>query len=179
MAAEDSKKYCFGFIDLRRGIKIIALLNISVLFLAVVLNIIFLVMVLGEKYRIPSSSNSTEEIKNYRINTIHGLCASSFLEIILLYFNLGLKKSIHEQNVQNIKHWLLLYTMVLLHIFIYYISAAFVSDEPLFFSCIGLISSLIILLMLYVVKRFYREELEHLAPSNTTEDNNVTPSQTA
>ena len=33
--------------------------------------------------------------------------------------------------------------------------------------------------MMYVVKSFYRYELGHLAPSNTTDDNNVTPAQSA
>ncbi|XP_016657681.1 uncharacterized protein LOC107882963 [Acyrthosiphon pisum] len=177
MTAEDTNKYCFGFIDIRCGTKIIAILNMVVLFLAIVLNIIYLAMVLGIKARLLPSNNETEETSTNRINTIHGLCASSFMEIILLYFNLRLKKSIHEQNVQNIKHWLVMYLMVLIHIFIYYISAAFVSDQPLFFLGIGLISSLIVLLMMYVVKRFYHDELENLAPSNTTDDNNVTPSQ--
>ncbi|CAI6343918.1 unnamed protein product [Macrosiphum euphorbiae] len=136
-------------------------------------------MVLGIKAGLLPSSNEAEETTTNRINTIHGLCASSFMEIILLYFNLRLKKSIHDQNVQNIKHWLVMYLMVLIHIFIYYISAASVSDRPLFFLAIGLISSLIVLLMMYVVKRFYHNELENLAPSNTTDDNNVTPSQSA
>ncbi|KAL4119036.1 hypothetical protein QTP88_011909 [Uroleucon formosanum] len=179
MTAEDSKKYCIGFIDIRCGAKIIAILNIVVLFLAIVLNIVFLAMILGIKARLLPSSNEIEETTTKRINTIHGLCASSFMEILLLYFNFLLKKSIHKQNVQNIKHWLVMYLMVLIHIFIYYISAAFVSDQPLFFLGIGLLSSLIVLLMMYVVKRFYHEELEHLAPSNTTDDNNETPSQSA
>ncbi|XP_015373240.1 PREDICTED: uncharacterized protein LOC107168367 [Diuraphis noxia] len=186
MAAEGSKKYCFDFINLRCGVKIIAILNICVMFLAIILNIFFLVIILGIKARLFSSStynndmyldNEIEETTTNRINTIHDLCGSLILQIILLYSNICLKKSIHEQNVQNIKHWLLMYLMVLIHTFIYYISAAFVSDDPLMFLCIGLISSLIILLMLYVVKLFYHDELKHLALGNTTDDNNVTPSQ--
>jgi len=47
--------------------------------------------------RIPAYiGNEVEETTTNKINTIHGLCASSFMEIILLYFNLRLKKSIHE-----------------------------------------------------------------------------------
>jgi predicted PurR-regulated permease PerM len=110
-----------------------------------------------------------------------------------------------QKNVQNIKHWLVMYLMVLIHILIYYSYAALVSNQPLFLLCIGLISCrmyqyiyretvnpnrliillllllivlVIVLFMLYIVRRFYYDELGHLAADdNTTNGNIMTPPQ--
>ncbi|XP_060854259.1 uncharacterized protein LOC132932076 [Rhopalosiphum padi] len=178
MSAEDSKKYCFGLIDLRCGIRIIAILNICVWLLAITLNIFFLIVVFGTKVHSFFSGNEAEESTNNRTHTIYGLLSSSFTEVVLLYFNFCLKKSIYEKNVQNIKHWLVMYLMVFIHMLIYYSYAALVSNQPLFLLCIGLISSLIVLFMLYIVRRFYYDELGHLAADdNTTNGNIVTPPQ--
>lgn len=53
--------------------------------------------------------------------------------------------------------------MVFIHILIYYISAAFVSDQPLFFLCIGLISS-----------RMYQNSVVFREPLTEWPHNNIT-----
>ncbi|XP_025196545.1 uncharacterized protein LOC112595510 [Melanaphis sacchari] len=173
MSTMDSKKCC----NIRSGIKIIAILNICVWSLAIVLNIFFLIIIIRTKVQLFFSDNGAEENTNNRTHAIYGLLSSSFIGVILLYFNFCLEKSIHEKNVQNIKHWLVIYSMILIHILIYYSCAALLSNQPLFLLSIGLISSLIVLFMLSIVKRFYHDELGHLVSDNSTIDNIVTPSQ--
>ncbi|KAE9532678.1 hypothetical protein AGLY_009759 [Aphis glycines] len=178
MSVEVSRKYCFGLVDIRCGIKIIAILNICVWLLAIILNLFFLIVILKSKVHLFSSDNGVEENTNNGIHAIYGVLSSSFMEVVFLYFNLCLKKSVYEKNVQNIKHWLVMYSMVLIHILIYYICAAFVSNEPLFLLGIGLISSLIVLFMLYIVRRFYYDELGHsVVQDNTTNGNIMIPPQ--